>query len=119
MKKILTCILFCTVTGVYAQELSPATNTNMLCSLQHKDPQHRYTFTATAFPKADHTWGYDVFADGKPLFHQEEMPGKPKGTGFATKEDALKVADFIIGLLNKPVRPAVAYPADLKTMHLL
>ncbi|MBL7711229.1 MAG: DUF4907 domain-containing protein [Chitinophagaceae bacterium] len=119
MKKIITCILFCSVTSVYAQKLVPATNTNMLSSLQHTDPQHRFVFTATAFQHADHSWGYDVFADGKPLFHQEEMPGKPKGSGFATKEDALKVADFIIDLLNKPVRPAVAYPADLKAMHLL
>lgn len=119
MKKFFTCILFCAVTSVYAQELSPATNTKMLCSLQHKDPQHRFAFTATAFPNADHSWGYDVFADGKPLFHQEEMPGKPKGSGFATKEDALKVADFIIGLLNNPVRPATATVKDMEQLHLL
>lgn len=119
MKKIMTCILFCSVTAVYAQERTASTNTKMLCSLQHADPQHRFVFTATAFQNADHSWGYDVFADGKRLFHQEEMPGKPKGSGFATKEDALKVADFIIGLLNKPVRPAVATVKDMEQLHLL
>lgn len=119
MKKMFTCILFCSVTSVYAQELVPATNTKMLSSLQHTDPQHRFVFTSTAFQHADHSWGYDVFADGKPFLHQEDMPGKVKGKGFSSKENALKVADFIIDLLNKPARPAVAYPADLKAMGIL
>jgi hypothetical protein len=119
MKKIVTCILFCSFTAVYGQEVIPATNTKMLCSLQHADPQHRFIFSATTTAKADHTWGYEIFADGKLLFHQEEMPGKPKGVGFSTQEDALKVADFIISLLKNPVRPAIAYAADMKSMHIL
>ncbi|MCC6186197.1 MAG: DUF4907 domain-containing protein [Chitinophagaceae bacterium] len=101
------------------QEVVQSTNVKMLCTLTHTDPQHHFVFSSKVFLMSNNTWGYNVFADGKLLFHQAEMPGKIQGIGFASKEDAAKVAAYIIKLLESPVVAPIATIADITRIGVL
>jgi hypothetical protein len=50
-------------------------------------------------------WGYDIMVDNKGYIHQSFVPGVPGHRAFASKDDALKVGNFIIQKLKKGVIP--------------
>lgn len=41
-------------------------------------------------------WGYEIYLDKKIFIHQENIPGIAGTKSFTTKDDAEKVAEFII-----------------------
>ena len=49
----------------------------------------------------NHTYGYDVFADGRLMIHQKSIPALPGNEGFKTKADASKVAQQVINKIKK------------------
>jgi hypothetical protein len=54
---------------------------------------------------AKHTYGYDVFADGRLTIHQTSVPALPGSEGFKTKNDASKVALLVIEKIKKGEMP--------------
>lgn len=64
--------------------------------------------TYKVIPSDGGGYGYDVFADGKPVIHQTTIPGQPGAAGFKKKSDAGKVAKLVIRKLkNKEIPPAI------------
>lgn len=59
----------------------------------------KLTYKVIDAPK--HTYGYDVFADGRLMIHQTSAPALPGNDGFKTKEDAAKVALLMIEKVKK------------------
>ena len=52
-------------------------------------------------PAANHTWCYDILAEGRMMIHQPSAPGLPGNEGFKTKAKAIKVAELVIEKIKK------------------
>ena len=70
-------------------------------------------------PAANHTFCYDVLADGKVLIHQPSKPGLPGNEGFKTKAEAEKVAQLIITKIKNGEMPPSVTTDELKKINVL
>ncbi len=52
--------------------------------------------SAKSFASENGGYGYDIHQDNKLLVHQPNIPGRSGAMGFATKEQALKVAELVM-----------------------
>jgi hypothetical protein len=64
----------------------------------------------------NHTYGYDVLADGRLLIHQTSIPAMPGNEGFKTKADASKVAQLVIGKIKKGEMPPTVTIEEMKNL---
>jgi hypothetical protein len=76
-------------------------------------------FTYKIIDTENHTYGYDVFADGKLLIHQTSIPAIQGNDGFKSKEDATKVADLVIGKIKKGIMPPTVSIDELKKLKVI
>jgi hypothetical protein len=75
------------------------------------------TFKITDAP--DHTYGYDVFADGRLMIHQTSVPALPGNEGFRTKEDASQIALLVIEKIKKGEMPPTISIDEMKTLSVI
>ena len=66
-----------------------------------------------------HTYGYDVFADGRLMIHQPSAPALPGNEGFKTKEDASKVALLVIDKIKKGEMPPTISIGEMKQLKVI
>ena len=66
-----------------------------------------------------HTYGYDVFADGRLLIHQTGIPALPGNDGFKTKEDATKIALVVMQKVQKGEMPPTISIAEMKRLNVI
>lgn len=57
--------------------------------------------------KTDNGWGYSITVDNKLFIKQAEIPAIRGNKGFASQEDAAKVAELVIKKIAKNQNPAV------------
>lgn len=57
--------------------------------------------------KTDNGWGYTITVNNKLFIKQTEIPAIEGNKGFATEEDAAKVAQLVINKIAKNESPAV------------
>lgn len=62
---------------------------------------------------ANHTYGYDIYANDKLLIHQPSMPGIPGNEGFPTEESAKKIAEIVIDKIKKGEMPPTVSKEEL------
>lgn len=62
-------------------------------------------------------WGYDVLRDGRPFFHQENIPGVPGNRVFRTKEDALAVGELLCTKIKTGQLPSVS-EQEIRDLHV-
>jgi hypothetical protein len=77
----------------------------------------KLTHKIIAAPK--HTYGYDVFADGRLIIHQTSVPALPGNEGFITKEDASKVAALVMGKIRKGEMPPTVSIDEMKKLKVI
>ncbi len=77
----------------------------------------KLTYEVIAAPK--HTYGYDVFADGRLMIHQTSAPALPGNEGFKTKEDAAKVALLVIDKIRKGEMPPTISIDEMKKLNVI
>lgn len=70
-------------------------------------------------PSTNGTFGYDILLSGKPLVHQPNIPGLPGKDGFATKEKARTVAEFVAKKIRNNEMPPTVTLEDLNNMGVL
>jgi|YelNatPaOPRAMG01_1025707.scaffolds.fasta_scaffold49727_4 hypothetical protein len=75
--------------------------------------------TYRIIPLPDHSFGYDIFVNGKHFIHQPHIPALPGKTGFSTKEKAGKVAAFVARKIRRHEIPPTVTVDDLKKMKVL
>jgi hypothetical protein len=68
---------------------------------------------------ANHSFCYDIYADGKLLIHQPSKPGMAGNEGFNTGDKAIKMAEFVIGKIKNGEMPPTVTIQDMKQMSLL
>lgn len=86
-----------------AQDQTPRTE----ASRQHE-------FQYRIIPGANHTYGYDIFLNGKLKIHQPSVPGLPGTDGFKRKEDAEKVARLVLVKVRKGEMPPTITLTEMK-----
>ena len=67
----------------------------------------------------NHTFCYDVYADGRLLIHQTSIPAMPGNEGFKTKADAEKVALLVIDKIRKGEMPPTVTVEELKKFKVI
>ena len=77
----------------------------------------KLTYKVIDAPK--HTYGYDVFADGRLMIHQTSAPALSGNEGFKTKEDASKVAALAIGKIRKGEMPPTISIDEMKKLKVI
>ena len=77
----------------------------------------KLTYKIIDAPK--HTYGYDVFADGRLMIHQTSAPALPGSEGFKTKEDAAKVALLVIEKIKKGEMPPTISIDEMKELKVI
>jgi len=68
--------------------------------------------------KTDNGWGYTITVDNKIFIKQPEIPAIEGNKGFATEEDAAKVAELVIHKIAKNENPAVS-KEELKKLGII
>ena len=84
-----------------------------------KPPDAHATLTYKIIDAPEHTYGYDVFAEGRMMIHQTSVPGLPGNEGFKTKDDATKVALLVIEKIRKGDMPPTISTNEMKTLHVI
>ena len=86
---------------------------------QQENPYAKAEITTKIIPSTNNTFGYDILIYGKPLVHQTTIPGLPGNEGFATKERAQTVADFVVKKIKNNEMPPSVTIEDLNAMDVL
>lgn len=60
-------------------------------------------FTYKIITAANHTFGYDIYNNGKLIAHQPIVPGKAGLNGYATQQEATSAAVKAVEAKNHPV----------------
>lgn len=79
-----------------------------------KNPYADVEITVKIIPSANNTYGYDILVHNRPLIHQPHIPGLPGNEGFATKDKAQKVAQFVVKKIRNNEMPPTVTMEDLK-----
>jgi len=83
------------------------------------NPYANAEITTKIIPSANNTYGYDILMYGRPLVHQPNIPGLPGNEGFATREKAQKVADFVVKKIKNNEMPPTVTAEDLNKMGVM
>jgi hypothetical protein len=67
----------------------------------------------------NHTYGYDIYINGKLAYHQTLRPAVSGNVGFSTKEKAEKVAKLAIAKIKKNQVPPTITIEELKREGVL
>ncbi|MCE5262067.1 MAG: DUF4907 domain-containing protein [Deltaproteobacteria bacterium] len=86
---------------------------------KQKNPYAEADITIKIIPSVNHSFGYDILLYGRTLVHQPHIPGLPGNEGFATREKAQKVAEFVVRKIRNNEMPPTVTIEDLNNMGVL
>jgi len=64
-------------------------------------------------------WGYDILIDGNMYIHQPNIPAFSGDYGFKTKQDAQKVAEFVVDKIRNNEIPPSVTTEELRTLEVI
>jgi hypothetical protein len=64
-------------------------------------------------------YGYNIIMDSHVFIHQPSVPSVPGNKGFTTKEQAEKVASFVVYKLTHNIMPPSVTPKELDSLGIL
>lgn len=74
--------------------------------------------TASLFTAINQTWGYDIYVNRVLFIHQPTIPCYAGRNGFASRKDALAVAELVITKIRKGQVPPTVTKAELKALGI-
>lgn len=86
---------------------------------EETNPYAKAELTIKIIPSINNTFGYDILLYGKPMIHQPNIPGLPGNNGFATKERAQRVAEFVVKKIRRNEMPPSVTIEELEKMGVL
>lgn len=87
--------------------------------MESENPYKDAEMTAVVIPSEENTFGYDIYVDDAILIHQPSRPGISGNLGFATEQDALKVAELVIQKLRNNEMPPTVTMQELEVLDVL
>lgn len=88
---------------------------------QHPAPKPspvKHQLTYEIINSEQNTFGYNILDHNRRMVHQPTLPAMPGNKGFATKEDAAKVAMLVIQKINKNIMPPSITPQELTDLKI-
>ena len=122
VKSLAALILFCwiSMTMLLAQARpAPAQRDGSAAKFPAASAYANTKLTYNVIDTPKHTYGYDVFADGRLMIHQTSAPALPGNEGFKTKEDAAKVALLVIAKIKKGEMPPTISIDEMKQLSVI
>jgi len=95
-----------------AKEINPT-------EVEQENPYKDAEIKAVIIPSEDDTFGYDIYLYDAILIHQPSRPGLSGNLGFATAEDAMKVAELVIRKIRNNEMPPTVTIQELKGLEVL
>lgn len=83
------------------------------------NPYANADLTIMIIPAPNNTYGYNIIMGGRTLIHQPNAPALPGVEGFQTKEDAQKVAEFVIEKIRRDDFPPSVSVRELDSLGVL
>ncbi len=118
MKKILAIFtIFCALSAQAQQQ--PKQPENNAAKFPAAGTYANTKLTYKIIDAPNHTYCYDVLADGKIMIHQTSAPGLPGNEGFKTKADAEKVAKLVITKIQKGEMPPTVSIEEMKKLKVI
>jgi len=77
------------------------------------------TLTYKIIDAPNHTFGYNVLANGRLMIQQKSIPAMPGNEGFKTKADAEKVAQLVIGKIKKGEMPPTVSIEEMQKLNVI
>jgi hypothetical protein len=115
---ILSCCM--SMTMLFAQAPSaPAQPDSSVAKFPEASAYANTKLTYKVMDAPKHTYGYDVFGDGRLMIHQTSAPALPGNEGFKTKEDATKVAVLVIDKIRKGEMPPTISIDEMKKLNVI
>lgn len=96
-------------------------STNKTDSTEHRiqaDPGKTGNYIEVFKLSDKEEWGYDVHIDGQHVIRQENIPGLQTMKGFNTKEDAKKVAEFVLQKIENEIFPPTVSKKELDSLAI-
>jgi hypothetical protein len=90
-----------------------------MAAKQQTNPYTNAEITINIISSANNTFGYDIVLRGRPLVHQQTIPGLPGKEGFTTKERAQTAAEFVVKKIRNNEMPPTVTIDDLNSMGVL
>ena len=121
VKSLAALILFCcmSMTMLFAQAPSaPAQPDRSAAKFPEASTYANTKLTYKIIEAPKHTYGYDVFANGRLMIHQPCAPALPGNEGFKTKADATKVALLVIEKIKKGEMPPTISIDEMKQLNV-
>ena len=122
VKSLAALILFCCMSITMLSAQAPSAPAKPDSSAARFPEANAYANTKLTYKIIDapkHTYGYDVFADGRLMIHQPSAPPLPSNEGFKTKEDATKVAQLAIDKIRKGEMPPTISIDEMKKLKVI
>jgi len=122
VKSLAALILFCcmSMTMLFAQAPSaPAQPDSTAAKFPAASGYANTKLTHKIIDAPKHTYGYDVFADGRLMIHQTSAPALPGNEGFKTREEATKVALLVIKKIKKGEMPPTISIDEMKKLGVV
>jgi len=83
------------------------------------NPYRDTDIKAVVIPTENNTFGYDIYMYDAMFIHQPSRPGLPGNPGFATEEDARKVAELVIKKIRNNEMPPTITIDELRELGVL
>lgn len=106
------------LTGCHDSAKNQATAPNALPTAT-ANPLRNAHLTVAVQPNPDHTFGYDLLADGQLLIRQPTIPALPGTAGFRTAQAAQQVGNFVADKLRRGQLPPSVSKAELDSLGVL
>ena len=88
-------------------------------TIERENPYKDAEIDAVIISSEENTFGYDIYLYDEVLIHQPSCPGQPGNLGFATAEEAIKVADLVIKKLRNNEMPPTVTTQELQELKIL
>ena len=94
-------------------------NENVSAPEEVISPYKDVEIKAVIIPAENNTFGYDIYVYDAVLVHQPSRPGLPGNAGFATAEEAMKVAELVIKKMRNNEMPPTVTIEELRELGVL
>jgi len=116
---IISIISICFLCGSCNSPAKKTNTTEVAQVVEQENPYKDAEIKAVIIPSEDDTFGYDIYLYDAVLIHQPSRPGLSGNLGFATAEDAMKVAELVIKKIRNNEMPPTVTLQELKELKVI
>lgn len=102
---------------ITSQTDSSLVETKKTTALQN--PYKETMIEVKIIPSVENTFGYEIWIEGQKTIHQPTIPSVAGNKGFASKEQAQKVADLVVSKIRNNQMPPSISPKELDSLGVL